>query len=461
MKTYIQIGTNNGNDNFKQLVIKDKPNKVILVEPNLSLIPSIKNNYKNIPNVFIINKAIYYKNDEKVELVIPSKNEIYGERADNGIIYNNGHFSLLPMNDWGDKKDMVKISATTITFDTLCSNFNIKEIEYLQIDTEGFDSEIIRMIDLDKYKIKKIRYEKWNFDSSKFKKYHSDISDRLGKNGMENVKNKLQKYNYTLYNIRDQYGNDILAILNRTTKISVAIPHYNNSHYILDTLNPLITDERISEIIICDDKSKDLEKLKYILNELKCNKIKLYENKTNLGCYHNKINAISKCTNEWAILLDSDNIYYKKSIDVIYTIKNWDPNIIYAPSNAITFPGNPSKNLNYEKYNNIKITKEIFLKNFNNINFQCLINTCNYFVNVKKYYNCMKDIQYTYKRDIIDSLDSAVLFTDWLKNNNNFLIVKNLNYNHRLHTTSNYMISKAKKHENDVKKMLYNKITNS
>ena len=103
-KVFFQIGTNNGNDRFRHLVIKDNPDIVILVEPNESLISEIKHNYKNINNVYVYNNAIYYKDDEILDLYIPSKNGIMGIKADNGIIYNSLHFSLVPMNDWGKKK---------------------------------------------------------------------------------------------------------------------------------------------------------------------------------------------------------------------------------------------------------------------------------------------------------------------------------------------------------------------
>ena len=79
------------------------------------------------------------------------------------------------MNDWGKKEDMVKIQTTSITFDKICSNHNITNIDYLQIDTEGFDSEIIKMIDLSKYKINNIRFEKWGFPTDCFTKYHNEL----------------------------------------------------------------------------------------------------------------------------------------------------------------------------------------------------------------------------------------------------------------------------------------------
>ena len=242
--------------------------------------------------------------------------------------------------------------------------------------------------------------------------------------------------------------------------ISVSIPHYNNSNFICDTINPLINDTRINEIIICDDKSSDIDELEKIILNYNNPKIKLFKNEVNMGCYHNKINAVSKCTNDWAILLDSDNIYDKKSIDAIYS-KEWNEDTIYAPSWAITFPNKPSQMLNYTKYNNSFITKSLYINDFNSDIFKCLINTCNYFLPVKKFMNCMGTIQHTYKKEIIDSVDSAVLFTDWLCNNNNIFVIDSLQYNHRLHDQSNFMISKAKPYNNFVLNVLLNKIKNS
>ena len=212
-KVYFQIGTNNGNDLFRELVKKNKPDTVILVEPNVNLINEIKRNYSGIKNVYIYNNAIYYNNDEEIELYIPAKNGIIGTRADNGITYNTGHFSLVPMNDWGNKNDMVKITTKSITFDKICSSHNITNIEYLQIDTEGFDTEIIKMIDLSKYKINKIRFEKWGFESERFTNHNKELSNELGQNGMINAINKLISYKYILNDICDSDVNDFIATL--------------------------------------------------------------------------------------------------------------------------------------------------------------------------------------------------------------------------------------------------------
>lgn len=240
-------------------------------------------------------------------------------------------------------------------------------------------------------------------------------------------------------------------------KISIAIPHYNNANFMIETLNSsIINDERINEIIICDDNSKDIQHLEKLIANLNCEKIKMFKNEKNLGCYHNKLNTVSKCTNEWTILLDSDNIINTNYIDTLFNIEKWNNNTIYAPMWACTFPGNPGTNLNYSKFQNVTFDKNNYINNINDITFKCLINTCNYFLPVKSYINVMQKT--TYDRNIIDCLDSAVLFTDWICNNNNILIVKDLIYKHRVHPNSNYVTSKSHQYTRLVENQLLSKV---
>ena len=148
--------------------------------------------------------------------------------------------------------------------------------------------------------------------------------------------------------------------------ISIAIPHYNNARFMSDTLKYIINDDRVSEIIICDDVSKDLKELENYLNNLNNKKIKLYKNTINLGAYHNKLESLSKCTNEWCILLDSDNYLNENTIDILYSLDKWDKNIIYAPSWAKTFPGNHSLYLDYKIFENIVFDKKLAQNDFYN-----------------------------------------------------------------------------------------------
>ena len=218
---FVQIGTNDGGDLFNKLVKHFKPKRVLLIEPNDSLNPYILQNYKEVYddlNIEIINKCIYDTDDKEVSLFIPAKDGVYGnpgvqpERKQGNLTYSNKHFSLIPMNDWGDKNNMIELKCKTIKFSTLCKLYNITKIDYLQIDTEGYDSEIISSIDLNLIDVKIIRYEKWPFDENCFSKYHNDNKLLYGINGMKNVEKILKSYSYTLTDINDQDGDDIIAV---------------------------------------------------------------------------------------------------------------------------------------------------------------------------------------------------------------------------------------------------------
>jgi glycosyltransferase involved in cell wall biosynthesis len=238
--------------------------------------------------------------------------------------------------------------------------------------------------------------------------------------------------------------------------ISIAIPHYNNAEFMTDTLENIVDDVRVAEIIICDDCSNDIEKLESLIKKINNDKIILFKNEKNIGCYHNKLHTLTKCNHDWVILLDSDNIINKEYIDTLFSIETWNNTLIYAPMWAKTFPGSPSQSLNYSKFKNKFIEHTNYLNYFDDIVFKCLINTCNYFIPVKPYLQIMN--KYTYQREVIDSLDSAVLFTDWLCAKNKVLVVENLTYSHRLHRNSNYTLSSSKKYTNLVENNLISKI---
>jgi hypothetical protein len=87
-RVYFQIGTNDGNDLFRQKVCAEKPDLVILVEPNPDCRSLIETNYKEISKVskvVVYSNAIYYKDDELVTLSIPANQKKMGNPGENGI----------------------------------------------------------------------------------------------------------------------------------------------------------------------------------------------------------------------------------------------------------------------------------------------------------------------------------------------------------------------------------------
>jgi FkbM family methyltransferase len=186
-KVFVQIGTFDGADEFNGLVKFSFPSKVVLVEPNIALRATILENYKGIDNVSIEHVVITEVNKGVVPLVFP-------DRRPNDAFYN-ACFSILPLDDWGNK--FKQLNVQSMTFAELCEKHDITDIHYLQIDTEGYDYEIIKSIDFKKIKIDILKYEIWNFDESNFKRY-GEKAKLYGTNGMRDVANLLQSLNYEL-----------------------------------------------------------------------------------------------------------------------------------------------------------------------------------------------------------------------------------------------------------------------
>jgi len=214
-KVLVQIGTYNGGtveDDFDRIVKSSYPSKVILVEPNSLLNDLIWENYAKIidlDNVFLENVAIVSEGNEGfVQLVYP-KNNVNGASV-NGIHYGDHNFSLIPMDNWGNDFEILEVEG--ITFNTLCKKHGLKDIHFLQIDTEGYDAEIIKSIDFNEINIDIIKYEYWPFDEDCFTR-HGDKASLYGKNGMLVVGELLETLGYTV----TPYENgtrDILAVKN-------------------------------------------------------------------------------------------------------------------------------------------------------------------------------------------------------------------------------------------------------
>jgi FkbM family methyltransferase len=201
-KILVQIGTNNGNDAFNKIVRYANPTKVILVEPNAKLNNKIRENYKGID---IILENVIISNDNNARLVHPKNKYSKSGKRIGKLNYSDVHYSLLPMDDWGNDFDI--INSPCISFMALCEKYSLEHIHYLQIDTEGYDAEIIKSIDFNKVKIDMIEYERWNFPENRFTR-HGDKAKLYGVNGMRAVSNLLDKLGY----IQISQDENILAI---------------------------------------------------------------------------------------------------------------------------------------------------------------------------------------------------------------------------------------------------------
>ena len=148
MKQFIEIGSSHFNTlrylcdkGWKGIMVDpikialDKvPNHIALTKVNLGIFPTA-GNYDFVK----IKDEKYFNWEKDYQGSATFSNRMY--------FYDTPH------------PDKEKVSIKCITFDDLCSQNKVNKIDYLKLDTEGMDLDILRSIDFNKYDIRFIRAE--------------------------------------------------------------------------------------------------------------------------------------------------------------------------------------------------------------------------------------------------------------------------------------------------------------
>lgn len=204
--------------------------------------------------------------------------------------------------------------------------------------------------------------------------------------------------------------------------VTLAITTHNRDNLTYHSFKQVLNDDRISEIVIVDDCSdiRFYENLKSMVRGL--DKVKLYRNDRNLGCYHNKRKAVEMSTNEWVILFDSDNVIKRDYLDALPDVLY--PNKLYAPSFA-------KPHFDYRHFSLINQTS--IRDNINKKNFEAMMNTCNFFVNREEYLK-------VFDQEIKEPWTADTLYFNycWLKAGNEIHVTHGLHYDHLVHNGSHY-----------------------
>lgn len=207
-------------------------------------------------------------------------------------------------------------------------------------------------------------------------------------------------------------------------KLTLAITVFNRWELLLESFANVIDDDRIDEILIMDDHSKD-EYWNKIKELPKFNpKIKVVRQLENRNMLINKRDAIFNSKNELVILFDSDNVIGKDYLDSLPN--EFYEDIIYCPSFA-------KPTFDFRKYSGIVIDKKIASQNINDNTFNMMLNCCNYLVNRNAYLESFIE-----DRSVKGS-DTISFAYNWLKQGNRFQIVTGMEYYHRVHSGSGFL----------------------
>jgi FkbM family methyltransferase len=188
---FIQVGANDGVsfDSLYEIVINRKSSGLV-IEPIKEYFDVLVLNYIEFENIVKENKAVHPK--EKEFPIYKVKKEAYDKYPDwvKGIAsFNPNHHQALNI----ETSDIFEVLvACDHLMNIINENVENKEIDYLQVDTEGFDYEVIKMIDFKIIKPKILKFE----------------SVSLSVEDINSVNKLLKMQDYYIF----KEGNDVVAV---------------------------------------------------------------------------------------------------------------------------------------------------------------------------------------------------------------------------------------------------------
>lgn len=190
-ETFIVIGAFDGvnHDDFLTRV-KSKTNKtnnkIIFVEPVPRFYAQLLENVSSLSDFEVVCENVGISNvQESVEMVYVKPDLLgkYGWYIEgcSCVVDNNTPINIYMKEV--EENDIERLTINTITFNDLLSKNNLTNVDFLQIDTEGYDERIVDSIDFSQFNIKFLKFEK----------------HYLSEGFIDTFVNKLEPLNYSYY----------------------------------------------------------------------------------------------------------------------------------------------------------------------------------------------------------------------------------------------------------------------
>lgn len=176
----VQIGCNDGDDEIYKIINSQCVDFALLVDANPFVIEELaKVRYKSFNNVKIECHLISDQEIEKNFYIPHFEGHKYSQHSSlsKEHVIKHGH----------KLEESKSFLMKSISIEKLFKLNNLTNIDYLYVDCEGEDFNIINSIDFNKFNIKKITFE------------HAHISNR--DENYPYILNKLKEYGYKIYNV--------------------------------------------------------------------------------------------------------------------------------------------------------------------------------------------------------------------------------------------------------------------
>lgn len=161
---FLQIGANDGDKgDYLQEYVNGGGWRGVLVEPIPYVFAELRRRHGRNPNLQLVNAAIA-ENDGTAEIFYLPKDDDSALPPWYDAIATFRREVIETHTPWiPDIESRISTMAVpTMTFDSLCASCQVDRIDLVQIDTEGYDFEIVKQVDLDRFKPALILYEHYH-----------------------------------------------------------------------------------------------------------------------------------------------------------------------------------------------------------------------------------------------------------------------------------------------------------
>ena len=142
----------------------------VLVEPQLPAFERLRENYKDQPQLQFVNAAISDRNEERI---------MYTRRDGNCTAASFDKQHLLKHSI--PEEDIIAQPTPCLTFQELLKRSGREHVDLLQIDAEGADFAILKMVDFEHFRPSIVRYEQLHMSRSE----RDEAARRLVQNGYQ------------------------------------------------------------------------------------------------------------------------------------------------------------------------------------------------------------------------------------------------------------------------------------